>query len=99
MCFFALFAGERCEGGASGVKDIILELGWCFGIGEACGSHGAYGRAEDLWLCDGAGDVAVYAVMHIWVHAFGVRSFSTILSLVGGVVVEVPTKICCGGVS
>jgi hypothetical protein len=25
--------------------------------------------------------------------------FTTILSLVGGVVVEVPTKICCGGVS
>ena len=28
-----------------------------------------------MWLCDGAGDVAVYVVMHIWVHAFGVLSF------------------------
>ncbi len=25
--------------------------------------------------------------------------FTTVLSLAGGVVVEVPTKICCGGVS
>jgi hypothetical protein len=75
MCICALFVGEKCEGGALEFVTILLELGQCFGADEACVSNGAKLRAGDLWSFAGAGAVAVYNVMQIWVHAFGVRSF------------------------
>ena len=73
ICICALFVGGKCEGGASGVATILLELGQCFGGVEACGSHGAKWRAGDLWPFDGA--AAVYNVVQIWVHAFGIHRF------------------------
>ena len=59
MCICALFVGKKCEGGALGVATILLELGQCFGAGEACVSNGAKWRAGDLWPFAGDGAVAI----------------------------------------
>ena len=48
VCTYALFVGGRYKGGALGVADILLELGHCFGAGEACTSSGTGWRTRDL---------------------------------------------------